>query len=183
MHLQAPVPAPALTNSQQLDVLEQVLWQGGSKASTGRWAWVRQWLLKAVLGLVELQLDDVRCQYVVPGQLGPEAAQQQDAGQRDGVAVRIRSLVLTPGVAVASGAAPGARSRSGSAAATAGAAAGANEGPAPGECSRQLPLSLRATMLQGVPVLQASSRHDACYCSSLHTICELEQSVMAHACV
>jgi hypothetical protein len=172
-----------LTNSQQLNVLEQVLWQGDSKASTGRWAWVRQWLLKAVLGLVELQLDDVRCQYVVPGQLGPGAAQQQDAGQRDGVAVSIRSLVLTPGVAVASAAAPAATS--GSAAATAGGAAGANEGSAPGECSSQLLLSLQtnvhnvagcacpASTIKSVTTLWRS------LCSSLHRMYGLEQSVMA----
>jgi hypothetical protein len=131
--LQALVPPPALSNAQQLDVLEQLLWQGGSKASTGRWAGVRQWLLKAVLGLVELQLDDVRCQYVVPSQLGPDAAQQQDAGQRDGVAISIRSLVLTPGVVVASGAAAGTTSSSSTAARAR--AAESTEGPTVGERS------------------------------------------------
>jgi hypothetical protein len=165
MHLQAPVPAPALSISQQLDVLEQLLWQGGSKASTGRWAWVRQWLLKAVLGLVELQLDDVRCQYVVPGQLGPEAAQQQDAGQRDGIAVSIRSLVLTPGVAAASGAAPGA---------TSGGTAtnGANEGPAAGECSRQSLLSLQ-TMVPNVASCACPAKHDKIMTLATAALCIL----------
>lgn len=111
-------------------MLEQLLWQGESKPSRGQWSWVRQWLLKAVLGLVELQLEDVRCQYVVPGQLGPEAAKQQHAGQRDGIAVSVRLLVLTPGVAAtAAAAASGATSSSAPASACA-AAAGTDEAPA-----------------------------------------------------
>jgi hypothetical protein len=118
-------------------VLEQLLWQGDRKPSRGQWSWLRQWLLTAVLGLVELQLEDIRCQYVVPGQLGPEAVQQQHAGQRDGIAVSIRSLALTPGMAVTAEATPGAASSSASA--NASAAAGKYEGaPAAGERRRRL---------------------------------------------
>lgn len=112
-----PVPLPVLPSAQQLAVLEQLLWQGGSSSKHGSGFW--QWVLKAALGLVELQLDDCRCQYVVQGQLGPQAQQQQQQQQRDGIAFSIRSLVLAPGSPITTTAVAGSMARGAAATAAA----------------------------------------------------------------
>ncbi|WIA12622.1 hypothetical protein OEZ85_006279 [Tetradesmus obliquus] len=105
---QAAVPPPALSSSQQLDVLEQLLWQGESKPSRGQWSWVRQWLLKAVLGLVELQLEDVR--YEAPAASGNTAASSQQkqnpVTQLSVTGVSIALMSSQPIPAAAAGAVP-----------------------------------------------------------------------------
>lgn len=96
----------------QLAVLDQLLWQrkhstnsssaadgGGGGGSTSSFkGWVSQLLLKATLGRLDVQLQDCRCQFVVPWLLGPQSQlpEQQARQQYDGVALSMRLLTITP---------------------------------------------------------------------------------------
>lgn len=68
----------------------------GSSIST----WLQQLLVRFVLGRLDVQLLDCRCQFVAPWQLGPSSllAPHAQQGQHcDGVALALRSLAVQPG--------------------------------------------------------------------------------------
>jgi len=60
-----------------------------------------------MLGHLDVQLQDCRCQFVVPWQLGPQSQlpAQQAKQQHDGVALSIRMLTIIPDSSAAAGSA------------------------------------------------------------------------------
>lgn len=106
------VQLPNSPAAAQLAVLDQLLWHrkhsrsgsstadggGGGGGSSGFKGWISQLLLKATLGRLDVQLQDCRCQFVVPWLLGPQSQlpEQQARQQYDGVALSMRLLTVTP---------------------------------------------------------------------------------------
>lgn len=101
---------PQSPAAAQLAVLDQLLWQrkhsrgsnsspdGGGSISNSLKGWVSQLLLKAMLGRLDVQLQDCRCQFVVPWLLGPQSQlpEQLAKQQYDGVSLHMRLLTVTP---------------------------------------------------------------------------------------
>lgn len=88
-------------------MLDQLLWQrkhsSSSDATTANGSsfrgWLRQLLVKFSLGRLDVQLQDCRCQFVVPWQLGPQSQLPEQAAkqQHDGIALSVRLLTVSPG--------------------------------------------------------------------------------------
>jgi hypothetical protein len=76
---------------------------GGGTSGTFR-SWLSRLLLEMTLGRLDVQLQDCRCQFVVPWQLGPQSQlpAQQAQQQFDGAALSIRLLTVSPSNAAAS---------------------------------------------------------------------------------
>jgi hypothetical protein len=104
---------PRCPAAAQLAVLDQLLWHKSSKSSSSATGtsgnassgssgtfkgWLSQLMLKFTLGRLDVQLQDCRCQFVVPWQLGPQSQlpEQQALQQFDGVALSIRLLTVVP---------------------------------------------------------------------------------------
>lgn len=115
---------PRSAAAAQLAVLDQLLWQrkhttagstsssssapdsdgSSSSASTGTFrGWLSRLLLEMTLGRLDVQLQDCRCQFVVPWQLGPQSQlpSQQAQQQFDGAALSIRLLTVNPSATAA----------------------------------------------------------------------------------
>lgn len=95
--LQAPASPPDLASAGQLQLLEQLLWDGNEAGSSSKSSsWLR-WVMKTALGHMEVQMQDCCVQYVAPGHLGP-AAVPGDNSSRDGIVLNVRSINLGPAV-------------------------------------------------------------------------------------
>lgn len=122
--LQQGTQLPRSAADAQLAVLDQLLWQrkhttagssssrsvpdgdGSSSSGSGTGTfrgWLSRLLLEMTLGRLDVQLQDCRCQFVVPWQLGPQSQllSQQAQQQFDGAALSIRLLAVSPSTTAA----------------------------------------------------------------------------------
>lgn len=115
------VQLPQCPAAAQLAVLDQLLWHaakssasaggrggrnnssdstpdGASGSSSSFKGWAKQLLVRFALGRLDVQLQDCRCQFVVPRVLGPQSQlpAHQVQQQYDGVALSMRLLTVSP---------------------------------------------------------------------------------------